>query len=86
MVPTRQKVRVVANPEYPARIQPGTKICEGSNPRRPVFEWEQNDLFIQQVIQYSQENESDELHYRVLGLNDSSTEDDMNKAYRYLDL
>ena len=38
-----------------------------------VFTQEQNDLFIQQVHQYSQENKSDELHYHVLGLNKSST-------------
>ena len=29
--------------------------------------------------------EGDELYYRVLGLNESSTEDDMKKAYRTLD-
>ena len=69
MVPTRQNAKAVANPQSPARIQPGTNIREGSNPIRPFLTWEQNDLFIQQVLQYSQENESDEFHYHVLGLN-----------------
>ena len=69
MVFTRQKSRVGANPESPARNHTGTNICEGSNPRRPVFTRELNDLFIQRVLQYSQENKSYELNYRVLGLN-----------------
>ena len=70
----------------PARTQPGKNICEERNPRQTVFTQEQNDLFIQLFIQYSQEKKSDELHYHILGLNDSSTEYDMKKAYRYLDL
>ena len=86
MVFTRQKKRAGANPGSPARNQPGTNIRERSNPRRPVFTWEQNDLFIQQVLQYSQGNKCDDLHYHVLGLNQSSTEDDMEKSYIYLDL
>ena len=86
MLFTIQKARSGANPEYPARTQPGKNIRERSNPRRPVFTREQNGLFIQRVIQYSQVNESNELHYHVLGLNESSTEDDMKKAYLYLAL
>ena len=39
------------NQESPAITQPGTYIREGSNPGRPVFVREQNDLFIQQVLQ-----------------------------------
>ena len=70
---TRQKARAGENPESPTRTQPVTNICEESNPRRKVFTREQNDLFIQQVLQYSQEEKSDELHYHVLGLNESST-------------
>ena len=73
MVFTRQKERAGANQESTARTQPGTNICEGSNPRQPVFTGEQNYSFFQQDLQYSQENESDELHYQVLGLNNSST-------------
>ena len=58
MLFTRQKAILGANPESPARTQPGTNICEVINPGRPVFTQEYNDLFIQQVLQYSQENES----------------------------
>ena len=79
MVFTRQKARAGENPEYSAGTHPGTNISGGSNPRRPVFTREQNDLFIQRVLQYSQVNEINELHYHVLGLNESSTEDDMKK-------
>ena len=79
MVFNRQKSRAGVNQESPARTNPGTNIREGRNPRRPVFTREQNDLFIQRVLQYSQVNEINELHYHVLGLNESSTEDDMKK-------
>ena len=77
MVFNRQKARGGANPESPARTKPGTNIREGGNPRQTVFTWEQNDLFVQQVLKCSQEKKSDELHYRVLGLNESSTDDDI---------
>ena len=86
MVFTRQKARAGANPESPARTQSGTNIREVSNPRRTVFTREHNNSIIQQVLQYSQEKKSDELHYHVLGLNESSTEDDTKKAYRHLAL
>ena len=72
MVCIRQKARASANPENPARTQPGTNICEERNPRQTVFTQEQNDLFIQLFIQYSQEKKSNELHYHVLGLNESA--------------
>ena len=45
-----------------------------------------DELFFQQVVQYSQDFEGEYLHYHVLGLNESSTEDDMKKAYRKLAL
>ena len=80
MVFTIQKARAGANLESPARTQPGTNICEGRNPRRPVFTREKNDLFIQRVLQYSHENKSDGFYYHVLGLNESSTENDMRKS------
>ena len=86
MVFTIQKSRAGINQESTARTQPGTNIREGINPRRPVFTREQNYLFIQRVLQNSQENESDELHYQVLGLNESSTEDDTKKSYHSLAL
>ena len=80
MVFNRQKSRAVANPEFPARTHPGTNIHEGRNPRRKIVTHEQNDLFIQRVLQYSQKEKSDELHYHVLGLNESSTEGNTKKA------
>ena len=86
MVFTRQRSRAGANPEYPARTHTGTSIREVRTTRRTVFTQEQNELFIQRVLQYYQEYKGDELQYHVLGLNISSKEDDMKKAYRYLDL
>ena len=77
MVFTRQKAIVVADKYSPARSHPGTNTREGRNPRRPVFTREHNGLFIQRVLQYSQRNEKDELHYHVLGLNESSAEDNI---------
>ena len=79
MVFTRKKSRAGANPEYPPRTQPGTNIHEVRTPIRIVFTREYNELFIQRVIQYSQEAKGDELHYLVLGLNESPTEDAMKK-------
>ena len=84
MIFTRQKARAGANPESTQRTQPGTNIRELHTPSRTVFTWEQNELFIQRVVQYYQEAEGDEMNYLVLGLNDSSTEDGMKKAYRSL--
>ena len=86
MVFTRQKSRAGTNPEYPARTRPGTNIREVPTPRRTVFAREHNELFIQQVLQYYQEEKGDELYYHVLGLNDFSTEDDMKKYFRSLAL
>ena len=81
MVFTRQKSRAGANPEYSARTWPGTNINEVRTPRQTVFRREQNELFIQQVLQYSHEDRGDEFHYLVIGLNESSTEYDTKKAY-----
>ena len=58
-----------------------------ANPSQPVLSKEQNDLLIQQVHEYS-------LHATgqyswntfVLGLNESSTEADMKKAYHSMAL
>ena len=55
-------------------------------PSRGVFAQGHNELFVQNVFQYSQEKEVQYLHYHILGLNESSIEDDMKKAYRSLDL
>ena len=77
MVSTRKKERAGANPESPARTQPGTNIREVRTPRWKLFAGEHNELFIQRLLQYAQEEKGDELHYHILGLNDSATEDDM---------
>ena len=79
MVFTIQKSRAVAKTESPPRTQPGTKLREVRTPIRTVFTQEQNELFVQRVVQYYQVVEGDELHYRGLGLNYSLTEDDMKK-------
>ena len=80
MVFTRQKTIVGANTESPTRTQTGTNTREVRTPRWTVFTREQNELFIQRVLQYSQEEKGDELHYIVLGLNESSTYNDKKKA------
>ena len=74
MVFTRQKERAGENPESPARTQPGTNIREEGNPRLKVFTQEHNGLFIKRFVQYSQEDKGDELYYLVLGLNESSAD------------
>ena len=79
MVFTRQKSITGANPESSPRTQPGTNIREIRTPSWRVFKQEHNEIFIQLVVQYSQEEKGDELHYLVLGLNGSSTDNDMEK-------
>ena len=85
MVFTRKKSRASANPESSPRNQPGTNKCEVRTPSWTVFIQEQNELFVQLIVQYLQEKECVGLHYHVLGLNESSTEDDNEKAYHDLD-
>ena len=81
MISTRQKEVSDANPESPPRTHPETNIGGLRSTIWTVFTQEQNELFVQQVVQYSQYLESKYFHYHVLVLNDSSTEDDTNKAY-----
>ena len=69
MVFTRPKARADSNPESPPRTQPETNIREVRNPSRTFFTQEHNELFVQQVVQYSQDLEGEDLHYHVLGLN-----------------
>ena len=57
MVFTRQKARVGTNPKSPPRNQPEKYIREVLNPSRTVFTQEQKELFVQQVVQYSQDLE-----------------------------
>ena len=77
MVFNIQKPRAGANPESPPRTQPEKNIHELRTPSQTVFTQEQNGLFAQKVVQYSQDLEGEYLHYHVLGLNESSTDDDM---------
>ena len=59
MVFTKRKSRAGANPESPTRNQPGKNIREVCTPRHKVFTREHNELFIQRVLQYSQEEKGD---------------------------
>ena len=86
MVFTRQKARAGANPESPPKNHPETNIREVCTPSRTVFAQEQNELYVQEVFQCAQYLEGEDLHYHVLGLNESSTEDDTKKAYSKLAL
>ena len=55
MVFTRQKTRAGENPESPPKTQLETNIRELCAPNRTVLPQEQNELFFQRVVQYSQE-------------------------------
>ena len=81
MVFTRKKARADANPESPRITQPEINIREIFTPSWTVFMQEQNELFVQQVLRYSQDLEGEVLHYHVIGLNESSTYNDLKKAY-----
>ena len=52
-----------------------------ANSSKIVFSKEQNDLFIQKVQEYSLYAKGEILNLFVLGLNESSTEEDMKKTY-----
>ena len=56
MVLNRQKARAGANIQSPPRNHLEKNICEVRTPGRTVFTQEQNELFVQQFVQYSQEN------------------------------
>ena len=86
MVYTRQKAIVDANPRSPPIIQHKINIREVPNPSRTVFTPEQNELFVQRVVQDSHGLKGEVLHYHILGLNESATEDDLKKAYRKMTL
>ena len=51
-----------------------------ANPSKTVFSKEQNDLFIQKVQEYYLYAKGEILNIFVLGLNESSTEEDMEKS------
>ena len=82
----RQRAIAGENPESPPRTHQETNIRELRTPSWTVFTQENNKLFVQQVVQYYQDFEGKDFHYRVLGFNESSTEDDMKKAYRKMDI
>ena len=79
MIFTRKESRAVANPESTLRTHPETNIREVRTPSQTAFTQENNELFVQKVVQYSQEKEGEDLNYHVLVLNESSIEDDMKK-------
>ena len=54
MVFTRQKSRADANPESLRRSQSEINIREVRTPNQIVFTQVNNNLFVQQVVQYSQ--------------------------------
>ena len=76
---TRQKSRVDANPESPPRTHHKIDIHEVQTPSWTIFTQEQNELFVQKVVQDALVLEGEVLHYRVIGFNWSSTEDDLKK-------
>ena len=58
----------------------------GANPSKTVLSKEQNDLFIKFFQEYSLYAKGDILNLFVLGLNESSIEEYMKKAYRSMSL
>ena len=73
MLFTRQKSGAGANTESPPITQPEINIREVRTPSRTVFTKKHNQLFVQQVLQYSQYFESEVFHYHFIFLNESST-------------
>ena len=73
MVYTRQKERAYDNPESPPRIQHKINIPEVPTPSLTVFTPEQNELFVQRVVQDAQGLEGEVLYYHIIGLNESAT-------------
>ena len=86
MVYTRKKSISDANPESPPIIKHEINIPEVPTPSRKVFIPEHNELFVQRVVQDAQFLEGEVLYYHIIGLNESTTEDYLKKAYPKLDL
>ena len=86
MVFTRKKSRADANPESSPITQHKINIREVQTTSRTVFTQEQNESFLQQVVQETQGLEGEVFHYHVIGLNQSSTEDDLKKSHRKMAL
>ena len=83
---TRQKEIADANPESPPRTQHKINIHSIRNPSQTVFTEESNELFNQKFVQDTQGCEGEVLHYHVVCLNKSSTEDDSKIVYYKLAL
>ena len=75
-----QKERSDANQESSPRNHQEINIREVRTPSQTVFTQENIVLFVQQAVQYSQDLEGEDLHYHVIGLNESSTEDDLKNS------
>ena len=75
-----QKERADANQESSPRTHQEINIREVRTPSQIVFTQENIVLFVQQAVQYSQDLEGEDLHYHVIGLNESSTEDDLKNS------
>ena len=86
MVYTRRKARADANPKFTPIIQYDINIREVPTPSRTVFTPGQNESFVQKVVQNAQGLEGEVLYYHILGLNESETYDDLEKADRKLAL
>ena len=76
-VPHNNTYRAYANHEYRPRIQHKMNIPEVPTPSRTVFTLEQNELFVQHVVQDAQGLEVEALYYHIIGLNEYATEDDL---------
>ena len=84
MVFPRQKSRADEDPESPLRNQTGINMCEVLTPIQKVFTQEQNELFVQLVLRYSQYLDDEIFYYHVFCLNESATVDGSKEAYRKL--
>ena len=86
MVYTRKTTRADASPEYPPRNQHKINIREVQTPSLTVITPEQNELFVQKVVQDNQSLQVEVLYYYILGFNEYETENDLKKYYRKLAL
>ena len=77
MVYTRKKARADSNPQSPPLFQHEINIREVPSPSRKAFTQEHNELFVQRIVQDAQVLEGGVLYYYILGLDESSTEDDL---------
>eukprot|EP00978_Attheya_sp_CCMP212_P001873 scaffold3890_cov33-Attheya_sp.AAC.1 len=69
-------------PPSPPRTNRADPVAE--SPIRPSFTNKQNQLFVQSIVCDSGEKIGNDLHYHVLGLEHTASEDDVKKAYHKL--